>query len=62
MAWGLSLRIIDPTTVNEPGATGSSWRIHYIHSGVEQPGGGAMARCVADSKSSVLNVPSKWSA
>jgi hypothetical protein len=26
---GYRYRIIDATTVNEPGATGSSWRIHY---------------------------------
>jgi hypothetical protein len=26
---GLSLRLVDATLVQEPGATGSSWRIHY---------------------------------
>jgi len=26
---GLSIRIIDGTTVQEPGSTGSTWRIHY---------------------------------
>src|SRR5947209_5673003 len=26
---GLSLRLIDATLVQEPGVTGSSWRIHY---------------------------------
>jgi hypothetical protein len=28
-ATGLALRLIDATLVQEPGATGSSWRIHY---------------------------------
>lgn len=30
VAGGLRVRLVDATVVNEPGATGSDWRVHYV--------------------------------